>query len=141
MIANGGEGEPQTQKEKETEKQTKPAASTAQETANASGAIKITAKELVSEYTENSVGAAQKYKGKLLEITGVVSEVDTDWYDEVYVAIGSGDRWEWNEVKCYFKDQAQIDKVAQLRKGDTVTIIGTCGEYSIDVSVEHCRLK
>jgi len=104
--------------------------------------IKITAAQLVSEYQENGVKADNQYKGKLLEVTGTVRNIDKDLLDTVFITLNGGGDWSLNDVQCYFKDKEEIEKVAELSKGQTVTVIGTCnGLLIINVDMKNCKLK
>lgn len=102
--------------------------------------VKITAKELMDAYNENGVKADNEYKGKILEVTGIVDTIDKDILDTVYVTIGTGAQFEWN-VQCYFKDEGEIAKAAELSPGEEVTIIGECdGKAILNVDLKNSRL-
>jgi len=105
------------------------------------GVIRVSVEQLLKEYDENSVKADQRYKDKLLEVTGVVDSVEADASNEVYVSLVTGDTWDWNDVHCLFRDSAEIKKLSDISKGDTVTITGTCtGSGFMRVSLKNCRL-
>lgn len=45
------------------------------------------------------------------------------------------------DIQCFFDDQTEIDKIAELNKGDNVTVQGVINGKSIDVKVNKCILK
>lgn len=104
-------------------------------------AIQVSAKDLLSAYEENELNADNQYKDKLLEITGIVDDIGTDILDDVYVTLGDGEEFSFATVQCYFKDKEEIDKVASLKSGDEITIIGTCDGQFFNVSLKDCKIK
>lgn len=104
-------------------------------------AIEITSVELLEAYNKNGVNADNLYKGKLLAVSGIVSSIDKDILDEIYVTINAGGAYDIVSVQCYFKDKAEIEKVAALNKGQEITIIGTCDGSLINVQMKKCKIK
>lgn len=104
-------------------------------------AIAITAEELLNSYKENEVSADNQYKNKVLEVSGVVKTVGKDIMDEPYVTLGTDNEFEIISVQCYFKDPAELDKVANLKPGEEITIVGTCSGSSINVLLKKCIIK
>ncbi|MDR0519512.1 MAG: OB-fold putative lipoprotein [Clostridiales Family XIII bacterium] len=106
-------------------------------TAPEESAIQISAKDLMDAYDENEVAADEKYKGKVLQVKGVVNSVATDIMDELYVTLDNGAELEIISVQCYFNEDKK-DAIAKLKKGDEITIEGTCTGYLINVLLEDC---
>ena len=101
--------------------------------------IEITPSELYNAYEENEVAADNEYKGKKVRITGTIEDIGKDILDDVYITINAGD---YDEIQCYFEDQKQIDKVATLKSGEEVTIVGECSGLSIlNVVLQNCELE
>lgn len=105
-----------------------------------SGAIEITAVDLLAAYDENAIGADAAYKDQLLAVTGVVNTIDTDILGNAYVTLSDGGKYSIIGVQCYFADE-HLDSLGELRSGDTVTIIGTCTGKIINVGMEDCYLS
>lgn len=101
--------------------------------------IVISAVNLLDEYDQNEVRADSNYRGRVLEVSGVVHSIGTA-FSQTYVTIGTGEKYEFITVQCYF-NSGQLDTVASLNKGDEVTIIGKCDGKSLNVSLSNCILK
>jgi hypothetical protein len=103
-------------------------------------AIEITAEELYAAYEANQVAADAQYKDKILKVTGVINSIGKDILDTPYVVITGGGEYEVWGVQCMFgkKDESEL---AQLTKGQIVTIQGKCSGYLINVLLDDCSLK
>ena len=85
-------------------------------------------RDIISEFTDNAVGATNKYSGQTVTVIGDIQEVDYGYWsggEDVYIAIGSG----WNHVRCIPSDSSQA---AQLSIGSEVTVTGTFSEWDGD---------
>lgn len=106
-------------------------------------AISISAVQLYKEYDSNGVAADKKYKDKLLAVTGAVDSIDKDILDTPYVTLRTqsfGSGLYSAEVQCMFEENH--DALANLSKGQTVTIVGKCnGNSLINVILENCQLQ
>jgi tRNA_anti-like len=101
-------------------------------------AITITAAALDKEFSENAVRADSQYKGKTLEVTGVVVRVTRD-DDEIVVELrGTTD----STVDCVFRKTKEAEvQVASLKVGSQVKIRGKCkGDEDGSVMLEGCML-
>lgn len=49
--------------------------------------IVVSARELDSDYDDNEVAADQKYKGKILEVSGIVASIDSSVGDQAIVQL------------------------------------------------------
>ena len=103
--------------------------------------IKISSVDLLAAYDDNAVKADTDYKDKLLEVSGVVKNIDKDVLNDVYVTINDGGELSIIAVQCYFEDEDEITKTANLKAGDEVTIIGTCSGKTINVMLKDCKIK
>ena len=102
--------------------------------------IKVSAVDLAATYEANEVKADQTYKGKTADITGTVDNIGVV-LGSTYVVLSAGKEFSITNIQCFFKDQAEITKVAELKKGDKVTIQGVIDGKSMNVSVNNCVLK
>lgn len=96
----------------------------------------VSVNDMMSDLDSNAMGASDKYKGKYLEITGNLSNIDASGK---YISLTADGDFEIIGVQCNIKNDEQKSKVASLTKGDTVTLKGKCtdvGEvlgYSLDI--------
>ena len=101
--------------------------------------IAVEAKALTKEYDENELAADGKYKGKLLTVSGKISDI-AETFGSVTVSL-EGHQF-LQTVMCTF-ESSEKSKVAALKKGSQVTLIGT-GEGStagLYVGLEKCRVQ
>lgn len=109
-----------------------------EEVKNAKPAFTITAQELFKEYESNEVSADTKYKEKVVQVSGTVSDIGKDILDNPYVVVGSfGDLG--LGVQCTFAE-SQNATISELKKGDAVSIKGTCNGSLMHVQLNSCVL-
>lgn len=96
----------------------------------------VSVNDMMDALNNNAMGASDKYKGKYLEITGKLTNIDTAGK---YIDLMADGDFEIIGVQCYIKNDDQKAKIASMSKGDTVTLKGKCtdvGEvlgYSLDI--------
>lgn len=99
--------------------------------------IKYDVSEMMDDLDANALKAEKKYADQYVEITGRLSNIDSDGKyidlmptDEEFAFIG---------VQCYIKSDEQTDKVMEMSTDDTITLKGqitSIGEimgYSLDI--------
>lgn len=107
-------------------------------TPKAPEAIKISAPDLCAAYIENEVAADEKYKGKYLEITGAIDDIKKDITDTPYVALTTDDVI--RRVQCMFsKNESSV--LAELKKGQQITIIGKCDGLMMNVIIRESKIQ
>lgn len=80
----------------------------------------VSAAELAAAYEENSVSADNLFKGKRLQVTGVIADINTDMFGDAYIAFKAGNEFMRPQAKFVEKQVA-----ASLKKGSKVTLICT----------------
>lgn len=97
--------------------------------------IEITSSELIDTYNENQVKCKQLYDGKKLMVTGSVLNVGTDILNQVYVCLDHDTEYVFVGIQCYAKDNETENKIAELKEGDVITVIGNgeCGSLSFAI--------
>ena len=98
---------------------------------------KVTAVELYKEYDANSVAADQKYKDKVLEVSGKICNIGEDITGVPYIVL-AGDEYGMTGVQCFFGDE---NVVAGLAKDQQITVNGKCDEMLINVFLRGCILQ
>jgi hypothetical protein len=114
--------------EAERKKELAKAASEVQ-AAGETGALRLTAAQFAREYEDNEENADRKYKGKVLEVTGIVDQVDFFQNTEVYSISVRGIKNGLVEVllDCQFaRTPDNHARLSMLKPGDQVTIRGKC---------------
>lgn len=97
----------------------------------------VSVNDMMTALNDNAMGASDKYKGKYLEITGKLTNIDAAGK---YIDLMADGDFEIIGVQCYIKNDDQKSKISSMSKGDTVTLKGKCtdvGEvlgYSLDIT-------
>ena len=103
--------------------------------------LSISATELINAYKENEVKADKMYKGKIVEVNGIVDAIDSGIDDKAIVRLSDGDKFSIYTVSCYIDDENQ-DNACELKKGENVTIIGEAnGEIAGEPVIKDCKIK
>lgn len=102
--------------------------------------IEISAKKLADDYDENEVRADDLYKNKTLRISGVVNSIDV-MFERTFIVLDGGGEFGFINIQCYFKDENEIEKLKELDKGDSVTLLGKVEGKSLNVIVKDCLLE
>lgn len=101
-------------------------------------AIAIDSKALFSEYKSNEVRADEKYKGRILIVSGYIDSIGKDILDDMYITLKT------EEVifstQCFF-DKRHASALAKLNKGDFVKVRGLCKGKLGNVLVKDCILQ
>lgn len=106
--------------------------------------ISLTAADLISAYEDNELAADNRYKDKIIVVTGVIEDFGEDFFDDAYVAITydptNMDDWSVLGINCHFID-SDFDKVTRLSKGDVITVRGyNKGDPGFTIVFEECTI-
>ena len=103
--------------------------------------LNISATELINAYKENEVKADKMYKGKIVEVNGIVDGIDSDMDDKAVVRLSDGDEFSIYNVSCYIDNDNQ-NKACELKKGQSVTIVGEAdGAIIGEPVIKNCKIK
>ena len=104
-------------------------------TTDTSNYIEITSSQLIDLYKDNQVKCKQLYDNQKLKVTGKVESIGTDVLNQTYVCLGHDNQYTFVGIQCYAKDAQTQSKIAELNKGDIITVagIGECGSMSFDL--------
>lgn len=95
----------------------------------------LTADQLSAEYKADEVAADNKYKGKVVLISGSVRQ-NGKFMGTAYMVIGGHEMFDG--VQCNF---AESSGVASLSKGSQVTVKGEVGGKKGNVLLRNCTLE
>lgn len=103
----------------------------------AASAKYVDIRTLLSEYTDNEVRADSTFKGRYVQIDGVVNDVKRDVLNTIYVTLGSG-VLEVIQVQCFF-NEGQAKKAASLSRGTRVSVRGRVDGLLMNVLMKDCE--
>ena len=82
----------------------------------------VTTDELSDALDNNPAAASDTYKGKYWEVTGRLSNIDSDCN---YISlVDIDDEWNFVNIQCYTKNEEQKNIVKQLSMDQTLTVKG-----------------
>ncbi|OGO24123.1 MAG: hypothetical protein A2144_14195 [Chloroflexi bacterium RBG_16_50_9] len=103
--------------------------------------IRVYAEQLRWAYHRNEAAADAKYKGKVLEVTGVIYRMGKDTSDIPFVFLTDGSENMWVGVLCSL-DKSYEDQLPLLNKWQTLTVWGRCdGKLYENVLLKNCSLS
>lgn len=104
--------------------------------------IEISANDLYAAFEANEVAAEEKYKGKHVKVTGVVTEISSGGtFTQACILLNVEDSVIFGDVQCNFSNDDTAQKIAQLTKGQMVTITGLCsGLGTINLDINNCEI-
>ena len=105
-------------------------------TSDSNPSVTISASKLYKEYNENEIAADEKYKGKIIEVTGVIRDIGNDIMDNAYITRVGNEYF--GDIQCYFNEKSVV---AKLSKGKRITVIGSCSGLMINVQINNCIVR
>jgi hypothetical protein len=108
--------------------------------------IIMTAKELVTAYKDNEVTADTAYRGKVIGVYGLITDIKKDAYDKPYVVLsyltisylGDTPRPSMEDVCCRFNGGSEAS-FSNIHRGQPATIVGICtGKVLSSVVLTKC---
>ena len=99
--------------------------------------IKVDYKKLYKDYDENAIAADEKYKDKLIQITGNIKDIFREVMGHPYVTFSVDGHFQ--SVQAVF-DKNEEKNVAKLKKGQSITVRGKCTGKRIDVMLDNCKI-
>lgn len=122
----------------DSSKQTATNGQTQTSTEQAKPAIKVSAIALATAYKDNEVAADAKYKGKIVEVTGIVDTIGKDILSTPYITLSTG-QYSFESIQCMFSksDEAQL---ANVTKGKSMTLRGEVSGKMMNIQVSGCSI-
>ena len=96
---------------------------------------------LFQDYQDNPINADKIYRNKLLRLTGDIDTIDREISQAPYITFNVGGEYSFNDIRMTFK-KSEEDKIAALKKGQKITVNGTCTGtlLSSTVALKDCYL-
>ena len=102
--------------------------------------MQVDIRDILSSYEGNEVGADNKYKNNIIQVTGIISAVKKDIMDNLYVTLGTGASFQIPEIQAFF-DDSMNDQLGQLSKGSKLTVICRVDGLMMNVLAKDCVIK
>lgn len=107
------------------------------ETSSEPAAISVSATKLMSDYKANEVAADNSYKGKILEVTGVIDKIGKEVItDKPYVDLKTNEML--GSIQCYFPENP--GELASLSQGQSLRVHGKCDGLMMNVQLKDCTI-
>jgi hypothetical protein len=87
-------------------------------------ALPVQAERLFLDYQRNEVAADQKYRGRRLLVTGMVTSVNKDFTEKVYLMLGTSNMFMGVHA---ILEPSEVPRAGELSKGEEVTVLCTGG--------------
>lgn len=118
-----------------------PAASEAPAPAQAAPEVmQVEAGQLLADFKGNEAAADAKYKGKVLQVTGFVDKVDTEFLDkdQYVVQVDNGDKYSFIHVNC---NDVGAARAAAIAPESAITVRGTFQDGGdLGVELKACEV-
>ena len=102
--------------------------------------MQVNIRDILASYEANEVGADNKYKNNIVQITGIVSNVKKDILDNLYITLGTGASFQIPEIQAFF-DDSMNDQLGQLSKGSKLTVVCRIDGLMMNVLAKDCVIK
>jgi len=102
--------------------------------------FEIGLQEFINEFDKNQLAAEEKYKGKLIKLTGYIDNISEDILGSPFIILKPTPQEYYFETQtqCFFEDKAQL---TPLENGQKVTIEGRASTQDLGIiSVEECNI-
>ena len=95
----------------------------------------LSAKDFAKEYETDQTGSDKKFIDRIIEVKGVIDEISTDQNNSTVFILR--DKESSTGVLCTLSGKA-TGKMKKYKKGDTITIKGTCSGMLFEVVMNKC---
>ena len=116
------------------------ASSVVETKAKSNKVMKVKISNMLSAYTNNEVGADSKYKGKRVQVSGLVDSIKKDFLGNLYVTVGTGKTFEIPQIQAFF-DDSMTKKLGSLKKGQKITVQCRIDGLMMNVIAKNCVIK
>lgn len=141
-IASGGNENSDTSTNNETVSQTVSQSVTETKTEKTIEYEKIELQQMIDDLKSNALKAEKTYNNKFVEITGNITNFDSNGSYINIESVTAGD-FNFDTINCYIKNDEQLNFLMEKSVGDTITIKGkiiSVGEvigYSLNIDEVH----
>jgi hypothetical protein len=101
--------------------------------------LKMTAPGMFAAYDGNAIAADAKFKGKTIEVSGVVQSIGKDILSHAYIGLSGGGDFHIMVVQCYL-DDAALPAAAEVQKGQSLRLIGKFDSKFGNILLKKCEI-
>jgi tRNA_anti-like len=104
--------------------------------------VAVPAAQLLKEFQDDPAAADRKYKGKYLEVSGVVERVGRNRNEGHFVILHGGDKQAKLRVECFFFPAGDVEegRIERLDEGQAVTVRGEYDGRVTNIRLSECEL-
>jgi hypothetical protein len=103
--------------------------------------VVVAAADVLQEFENDSAAADKKYKGKCLELSGIVERADKDLHGVPFVILHAGDEQAKTRFECFFDfDERDETQGKRFDKGQAITLRGEYGGRVSHIQLRGCVL-
>lgn len=102
--------------------------------------IKVTATKLSEDYKANEISADAKYKGKTVEISGVVGSIGKDILSTPYIVLKTSQYAVMDSVQCMFSKEDE-SKLMNVSKEQSIVLTGEVSGKMGNILVNSCQIS
>lgn len=106
--------------------------------AGAEPVVRVTAGQLFEDYDANEIAADEKYKDRVIAVSGTVDDIGKDILDTMYITLQTENSI--MSVQCMFADE-HSSQLADFSKGQRVVVKGKCDGKLGNVLLRGCVLE
>ena len=106
--------------------------------ADITAAETISAPDLIAAFENNETLANEKFTGKIIEVTGVISSIHNEADTVVSVRMETGDPL--HKINCALAKN-EMAEIKNYATGQSIAIKGYCTGYLLDVELNRCVIK
>ena len=103
-------------------------------------AYRLSANQLAQEYENNEFAADNKYKGKIVLVSGKIRDITKTFGKPIITIGGTEFLGGLDGVRCFFTENDE-PSIARLYKGQHVKIKGKVRGKTLNVRIENCTLQ
>ena len=97
--------------------------------------VKVNATAIVEQYGDNEAKANTQYLGKIIQVSGLITELTNQQDTSANVVVGDANSL--HKVSCLL-DKRHISDIKNYSVGQPVTIKGICTGYLMDIELNRC---
>lgn len=99
----------------------------------------VTAEELLDAYKANEVAADERFKGKVLEVSGQIDTIGKDILDTPYVTLSAGADTFGSIQAMFSKDD--LSRLSSLTKGRPITVRCRVKGKMMNILLDECGIR